>query len=124
MAVSGQTIWFIMIAQLKHIVRGYHEVQVHNSPEVATQVDRVVKKAYGMLVFMGWAIEYKSREVFMMQLYGKVVRPHFEYWVQFWLLHLTKAMVALERKFVRMIIGLGCISYRGRLSRLGLFYPE
>lgn len=38
-------------------------VQVHNSLEVATQVDGVVKKAYGIDAFNSWSIEYKSWEV-------------------------------------------------------------
>eukprot|EP00061_Rhincodon_typus_P010418 g34683.t1 len=42
---------------------GVIRVQVHNSLEVATEIDRVIKKAYGMLAFIGVGIEYKSQDV-------------------------------------------------------------
>ena len=35
-------------------------VQVHRSLKVAAQVEKVVKKPYGMLAFIGQGIEYKS----------------------------------------------------------------
>ena len=34
-------------------------VQVHRSLKVASQVEKVVNKAYGMLAFIGRGIEYK-----------------------------------------------------------------
>ena len=50
-------------------------VHVPRSLKVASQVDRVVKKAYGVLGFISRRIEFKSRDV-MMQLYKTLVRPH------------------------------------------------
>ena len=38
-------------------------VQLHRSLKVAAQVEKVVKKAYGMLAFIGWGIEYKSWQI-------------------------------------------------------------
>ena len=35
-------------------------VQVHRSLQVAMQVEKVVKKAYGMLAFIGRGIEFKN----------------------------------------------------------------
>ena len=58
-------------------------VQVHRSLKVAAQVEKVVKKAYGMLAFIGRGIEYKSWQI-MLQLYKVLVRPHLECCVQFW----------------------------------------
>eukprot|EP00061_Rhincodon_typus_P005695 g25524.t1 len=40
-------------------------VQVHRSLKVAAQVDKVVKRAYGMLAFIGRSIEYKDRQVML-----------------------------------------------------------
>lgn len=57
-------------------------VQIHNSLKMATQVDRGVKMAFGMLDFIG--IEYTNWDV-MLQLHKTLVRPHFVYCVQFWL---------------------------------------
>ncbi|PLS49478.1 hypothetical protein CYV29_15670, partial [Carnobacterium maltaromaticum] len=101
-------------------------VQVHCSLKVATQVNRVVKKAYGMLSFIGRGIEYKSWQV-MLQLYRTLVRPHLEYCVQFWSPHYQKDVDALERvqrRFTRMLPGMEGASYEERLSRLGLFSLE
>lgn len=38
-------------------------VQVHNSLKVATQVDRVVNKTYGLPAFIGQGIEYRGQHV-------------------------------------------------------------
>ena len=56
-------------------------VQIHRSLKVAMQVEKVVKKAYGMLAFIGWGIEFKNWQV-MLQLYRTLVKPHLEYSVQ------------------------------------------
>ncbi|XP_059831389.1 uncharacterized protein LOC132397106 [Hypanus sabinus] len=101
-------------------------VHVHRSLEVASQVERVVKKAYGLLAFISRGIEFKSREV-MMQLYKTLVRPHLEYYVQFWLPHYRKDVEALERvqrRFTRMLPGLESMDYDQRLRELGLYSLE
>ncbi|MBB6707153.1 hypothetical protein H7E98_18015 [Proteus mirabilis] len=58
-------------------------VHVHRSLKVATQVNSAVKKAYGVLAFIGRGIEFWSPEI-MLQLYKTLVQPHLEYCVQFW----------------------------------------
>ena len=58
-------------------------VQVDSSLKVESQVDRVVKKAFGMLGFICQNIEYRSWDV-LFKLYKTLVRPHLEYCVQFW----------------------------------------
>ena len=54
-------------------------MQVHNSLKV--EVDRVVKKTFGMFSFIGQNIEYRSWDI-LLKLYKTLVRPHLEYCVQ------------------------------------------
>ena len=99
---------------------------MHSSLKVGTQVDKVVKKAYGVLAFIGRGIEFRSREV-MLQLYKTLVRPHLEYCVQFWSPHYKKDVEALERvqrRFTRMLPGMVGRSYEERLRDLRLFSLE
>ena len=101
-------------------------VQVHRSLKVATQVEKVVKKAYGMLAFIGRGIEFKNWQV-MLQLYRTLVRPHLEYSVQFWSPHYQKDVEALEKlqkRFTRMLPRMEGISYEERVEKLGLFSLE
>ena len=63
----------------------------------------------------------------MLQLYRTLVRPHFEYSVQFWSPHDQKNVEALERVqkiFTRMLPGMEGISYEERLEKLGSFSLE
>ena len=71
------------------------DLGVLESQKPSLQVQQVVRKANGMLAFIVWGIEYKSREV-LLQLYRALVRPQLEYCVQFWSLHLRKDILALE----------------------------
>ena len=101
-------------------------VHVHRSLKVAMQVDKIVKKAYSMLAFIGQDIEYKNWQV-MLQLYRALVRPHLEYCVQFWLPHYQKDVDDLERvqqRFTRVVPGLEGNSYEERLDKLSLFSLE
>ena len=101
-------------------------VYVHRSLKVGTQVDKVVKKAYGVLAFIGRGIEFRSRDI-MLQLYKTLVRPHLEYCVQFWSPHYKKDVEALERvqrRFTRMLPGMVGRSYEERLRDLRLFSLE
>lgn len=97
-------------------------VQDHNNLKVATQVDRVVKAASGILVFTGRDIEYKSCEV-MMQLYRILVGPHLEQCtVQVAILQEgCEGFQRVQRWFTSMTPGLGGTSYR---ERLGNGMPE
>ena len=69
-------------------------IQVHRSLKVAAQLEKVVKKAYGMLAFIARGIEYKSWHM-MLQLYRTLIRPHLEYCVQFWSPHYQKDVKVL-----------------------------
>ena len=94
--------------------------------KVVTQVEKVVRKAYGMLAFIGRGIEYKSCRL-MLQLYRTLVRPHLEYCVQFWSPYYRKDVETLERvqrRFTRMLPGMEGLSYEERLEKLGLFSLE
>lgn len=71
-------------------------VQFHSSLKQPTQVDRVVKAAYGMLAFIARGTEYNNQEV-IMQLYWTLVKLHLEQHVRFWLPHYRKYMEALSR---------------------------
>ena len=82
-----------------------------------------MKKAFGMLGFIGQNIEYRSWDV-LLKLYKTLVRPHLEYCVQFWSPYYRKDIIKLERVqkiFTRMLPGLGGLSYKKRLDRLRLF---
>eukprot|EP00061_Rhincodon_typus_P011839 g37154.t1 len=101
-------------------------VQVDRSLKVAVQVDKVVKKAYSILAFIGRGIEYKDRHI-MLQLYRTLVRPHLEYCMQFWSLHYQKDVDALERvqkRFTRTLPGMEDFSNEEKLDRLRLFSLE
>lgn len=52
-------------------------VQFHSSLKLPTQVDRVVKAAYGMIAFIARGTEYNNQEV-IMQLYWTLVKLHLE----------------------------------------------
>ena len=83
-------------------------VQVHSSLKVESQVDRVVKKAFGMLGFSGQNVGYRSWDI-LLKLYKTLVRPNLEYCVQFWSLYYRKDIIKLERvqkKITRMLPGL------------------
>ena len=70
-------------------------IQVHSSLKVEAQVDRVVKKAFSMLGFIGQNIEYRSWDV-LLKLYKTLVKPHLEYCVQFWSPYYRKDIIKLE----------------------------
>ena len=56
-------------------------------------------------------------------LYSVLVRPHLEYCVQLWGLQHRKdveLMEQIQRKVMKMITGLECLSYEERLRKLGL----
>lgn len=60
---------------------------------VATQVARVEKKTYDILVFIGWGVAYYGQEV-KLQLYKTLIRR--ECCLQFWLTHSKEDVKVLE----------------------------
>ena len=86
----------------------------------------MVKKAFGMLGFIGQNIEYRSWDI-LLKLYKTLIRPHLEYCVQFWSPYYKKDIIKLERvqkRLTRMPTGLGGLSHKERLERLGVFSLE
>lgn len=57
-------------------------MQIHCLLKVATQVDKVVKKTFGMLDIIDQGIADKMWD-FLLQLYKTLVGLHLEYCVQF-----------------------------------------
>eukprot|EP00061_Rhincodon_typus_P004205 g21999.t1 len=58
---------------------------------------------------------------------GALMRPHLEYFVQFWPPGLRKGILAIERvqrRFTRLIRGMAGLTYEERLDRLGLYLLE
>jgi len=63
----------------------------------------------------------------MVRLYKALVRPHLEYCVSAWSPHYSKDKELLDRvqrRFTRMINGLGQLSHMERLERLNLWTLE
>lgn len=62
---------------------------------MVSQVDSVMKKEFGMLVFLGKGIAYKGWGI-MMQLHKSMVRPQLEYCGQIWLPSYRRNDIKLE----------------------------
>eukprot|EP00061_Rhincodon_typus_P004396 g22466.t1 len=80
------------------------------------ETDRLQKQSF----------EHRSWEI-MLRSYRTLVRPLLEYCVQFWSPYYLKDIIKLERvqkRFIRMLLGMEGLSYKERLDRLELFSLE
>jgi hypothetical protein len=85
-----------------------------------------INKANSMIAWVTRSVISRDREV-MLKIYKSMVRPHVEYCVQLWSplpAHgnwgLILAIEDIQRKFTRLIDGVGLLSYKCRLEKLGL----
>uniref|UniRef100_A0A8B9ISR9 Reverse transcriptase domain-containing protein n=1 Tax=Amazona collaria TaxID=241587 RepID=A0A8B9ISR9_9PSIT len=102
------------------------ELLVHEKMNMSRQCALAAQKANHILGCIKRNVTSRSREV-ILPLYSALLRPHLEYWVQFWCSQHKKDMELLEqvqRRAMRMIRGLEHLPYEDRLRKLGLFSLE
>ena len=99
---------------------------VDDKLNMSEQCGVAAKEEDAILSCINRSIVFKSLEV-LVTLYSAWIRPHFEYRVQFWILHFEKDAPKLEQaqgKAKRMIRGLETKLYEERLKELSMFNLE
>ncbi len=98
-------------------------VTVASSHKFSQQCKEATGKANRMLDFINRNFSFKSKNIILL-LYIRLVRPHLEYAMQFWLPHHAEDIAKLEvvqQRATKMITSLLNKSYEVRLSQLNLF---
>ena len=93
-------------------------VYVDSEMSSSRQCGEAIKKANKMLGYIVESVKFKSREV-MFKLYNALVRPHLQYYFQFWSPRYKNNIAALERvqrRATRIIPGLKGMLYGDRLK--------
>ena len=85
-----------------------------------------INKANACIAWVTRSVISRESEV-MLQIYKSMIRPHVEYCVQLWSplpshgnWGLILALEDIQRKFTRLIDGIGLLPYKTRLKKLGL----
>ena len=85
-----------------------------------------INKANACISWVTRCVISRDSEV-MLQIYKSMIRPHIEYCVQLWSplpTHGNWGLILeienIQRKFTRMIDGIGLLPYNARLKKLGL----
>ena len=98
-------------------------VTISNDLKPSKHCLHVVMKANKLVGFISITCEYKSEKI-ILTLYNALVRPHLEYYIQFWSPYYRKDINKLERiqrRITKMISRLRNKSYEEQLKELNLF---